>query len=454
VNRPGHGRANALEGFELEALIGRGASATVWRARPVDRPGEQVALKRLRHRADAGALAREAAVLAALDHPHILRVLDTVHDDDEIALVLELADGGSLAARLADGPMPAAEVVAVGRVLADALGAAHAVGVVHGDVRAANVLRVGDRWCLADLGLAHHVRPVAAGGSPSTTHDVADLAAMLADAVGPAEPSVEGGPTLAARLSALLTAPPRDARGLVAALSVLDEDAPPAASHADPDRSPHPPQDPDADPATDDDPGPDPDLARHADADPDRDVDAEPGVDRDPHPVDLDGPTTTDLRRRPPGAPPARRRRRGLVAAAVVLAVVPVLGARALPRPATAAPPCAPQPPGPAGDFDGDGCPTAVTWADGVAHIDPTGLPGADRPVGAGTTARYGLGRAGDELLVGDWDCDGRDTLGVLHPDGSATLYDGWPANGIPVDGRAGAPDGTCSPAATPARPV
>jgi eukaryotic-like serine/threonine-protein kinase len=428
VSRPGHGRANALDGFELEALIGRGATATVWRARPLDRPDVRVAVKRLRHRADADAIIREAAVLTALHHPHILQVLDTVHDDDEVALVLELADGGSLAARLAARPMLAREVVAVGRVLAEALAAAHAVGVVHGDVRAANVLLVGDRWCLADLGLAHHVGTTGLT-TPSAARDVVDLVGVLSEALGPALPAHE--PSVAHELRALLDAPPREAQALASALAALDRTAEPRPLPTAP-----------ADAAEDPDPRPD-DTAGGAHPDP-----------GGPHPVDLDGPTTADLRRRPPVAVPAPRRRRGLVAAAVVLAVVPVLVTRALHAPGAAGPTCGPRPPGLAGDFDGDGCPTAVSWVDGVALIDPTGLPGVDQPAGAGATVRYGLGRAGDDLLVGDWDCDGRDTLGVRHPDGSATLYDGWPANGAPVAGRPGVPDGACAPAAAPAQPA
>jgi hypothetical protein len=74
------------------------------------------------------------------------------------------------------------------------------------------------------------------------------------------------------------------------------------------------------------------------------------------------------------------------------------------------------------GDLDGNGCVTGVQWA--APHIVVP--PGAGRKAG-----RYDLGRAGDELLLGDWDCDGRDTAGLYRPGtGEVFLFSTWPHPG------------------------
>src|ERR1700760_3234243 len=93
-----------LAGYAIEGRLGHGGSGEVWRAR-VTRTGTAVALKRLplTGLAPAAALERaaaarvEAALLSALDHPHLIRLHDLVRTDDAIVLVLDLADAGSLA---------------------------------------------------------------------------------------------------------------------------------------------------------------------------------------------------------------------------------------------------------------------------------------------------------------------------------------------------------------------
>lgn len=88
----------ALPGFEVEELLGFGATGEVWRARE-RATGEAVALKRLRAGADAaalGALHREAALLRSLDTPYVVRQRAVIDD----VLVLDHAAGGSLAALL------------------------------------------------------------------------------------------------------------------------------------------------------------------------------------------------------------------------------------------------------------------------------------------------------------------------------------------------------------------
>jgi serine/threonine-protein kinase len=146
--------------YELWARIGTGSTGAVWKAyrrRPVPRI---VALKRLRAaaggRAGRARLEREAAVLTELDHPNIVRIVEVVEDGDGVAIVMELAAGGSLDALLAEaGRLAPGEVVAVAAPIADALSAAHRRGIVHGDVKAANILFAADgRPLLADFDVA------------------------------------------------------------------------------------------------------------------------------------------------------------------------------------------------------------------------------------------------------------------------------------------------------------
>jgi hypothetical protein len=187
----------ALPGYDVQALIGFGATGEVWRARELS-SGDTVALKRLREGADLAAvesLRREASVLRSLDTPYVARLRSVLGEGAETVLVLDHAAGGSLAALLTRrGTLDPAEVVTVAAPLAQALAAAHACGLVHGDVTPANILFTADGMpLLADLGLARlageplagvdgtaeYVDPaVAAGGQPDEAADVWALAAV------------------------------------------------------------------------------------------------------------------------------------------------------------------------------------------------------------------------------------------------------------------------------------
>ncbi|GAA1743600.1 protein kinase domain-containing protein [Aeromicrobium alkaliterrae] len=148
--------------FEVGELLGVGGSAAVFVA--LDRlTGDQVAVK-IGH-AHVGAelrsdVAREAEVAERLDHPNVARVhAHGWHDSAGLVqpwLAMDLVPGPSLAAWVAEhGPLsPRAAATAIGQVL-DALGAAHAIGLVHRDVAPDNVLLDADgRLRLVDFGLA------------------------------------------------------------------------------------------------------------------------------------------------------------------------------------------------------------------------------------------------------------------------------------------------------------
>ncbi len=185
-----------VPGYRLEELLGRGGSGEVWRAVP-RRGGEPVAVKVL-VAGDPERQAREAALLGGLDHPHLVRLIEVVHQPQRggaarVALVLELLAGGSLAALLARrGRLRPGEVVTAIAPVAAAVAHAHAGGVVHGDLSPGNIVFTAEgRPVLTDLGVARVLGEVAAaevtppyvdptvarGGAPGPASDVFGIAA-------------------------------------------------------------------------------------------------------------------------------------------------------------------------------------------------------------------------------------------------------------------------------------
>nr|WP_272914862.1 serine/threonine-protein kinase [Rathayibacter iranicus] len=154
--------------YTVEALIGRGGMATVYRARD-EILGRPVALKMFASDIDdAQDLQRKASeirLLAALNHPALVTLYDA-HDggDDtngQAYMVMELAEGPSLSERLASGPVAPNDVASMAADLGEALHTVHAAGVVHRDVKPSNVLLVPSpltsrefRPKLADFGIA------------------------------------------------------------------------------------------------------------------------------------------------------------------------------------------------------------------------------------------------------------------------------------------------------------
>src|ERR1043166_5770347 len=82
---------------------------------------------------------REAKVLASLQHPNIAGIYGFEEGAGVQALVLELVDGVTLAERIARGPLPVPEALAIARQIADVLAAAHDAGIVHRDLKPANI---------------------------------------------------------------------------------------------------------------------------------------------------------------------------------------------------------------------------------------------------------------------------------------------------------------------------
>lgn len=144
--------------YRLGEVLGRGGMADVHRATDTVLARE-VAVKLLRSTADQASdrarFTAEARTLAGLSHRGLVTVLDAGVDEEHPFLVMELVEGPTLGARLADGPLPAAEAARIGQQVADALSYAHGRGVVHRDVKPGNVLLAPDgRVKLADFGIA------------------------------------------------------------------------------------------------------------------------------------------------------------------------------------------------------------------------------------------------------------------------------------------------------------
>jgi predicted Ser/Thr protein kinase len=152
-----------LSHYRILGALGAGGMGVVYLAED-ERLGRQVALKVLP--ADAvqnqQALDRfrlEARTASSLSHPGICAIHDIGVHDSTPFIVMELLRGESLRERVARGPMKIAEVLDIGIQLADALGVAHAQGIVHRDIKPANIF-IGEklRVKILDFGLAKFAR--------------------------------------------------------------------------------------------------------------------------------------------------------------------------------------------------------------------------------------------------------------------------------------------------------
>ncbi|MCS0605515.1 serine/threonine protein kinase [Streptomyces sp. LP11] len=155
--------------FELERRLGAGGMGMVWQARDLALH-RSVAVKEVRppdpdlaeYDPEAARMLRErvlreARALARVDHPNVVTIHHIVDGGPGTYpwIVMELVTGGSLADRLAQGPMAPAEAALLGREVLAALRAAHAAGIQHRDVKPANVLlRPDGRPVLTDFGIA------------------------------------------------------------------------------------------------------------------------------------------------------------------------------------------------------------------------------------------------------------------------------------------------------------
>jgi len=176
--------------YRLNRPIASGGMAQVWEATD-ETLARRVAVKVLHpHLAQDESFVRrfrgEAIAAARLAHPSIVSVYDTLSDGGVNAIVMELVTGTTMRDDLDQhGPLQLGAVLAIGTQVADALGAAHASGLVHRDVKPANILLSADgRVLVADFGIAK-----AAEGS-----DLTSDGSMVGTAKYLAPEQIEGGP--------------------------------------------------------------------------------------------------------------------------------------------------------------------------------------------------------------------------------------------------------------------
>lgn len=150
--------------YQQEDEIGSGAMGTVYRGLDT-LTGEPVAIKHLKPEAirllpnTLERFAREAGAMQQLSHPNIVRVLAMVQDADSHYLIMEYVGGGSLAHRLEREPrLPVTTALSLTLDLVDALGRAHRFGIIHRDVKPANILLTDSGSAkLTDFGEVHLV---------------------------------------------------------------------------------------------------------------------------------------------------------------------------------------------------------------------------------------------------------------------------------------------------------
>ena len=203
--------------YRLISELGRGAMGEVWRARD-ERLDRYVALKVLPADLAGDAerrarMLREARAAAAIRHANVVTLFDVVSHAGNDILVMELVEGRTLSEALRqDGPPPLAQALAWIEGVADALVAAHGRGILHRDIKAANIMVTPDGVKVLDFGLAKLTDPAAGtagtGGAASTagtggaagTTDLAVTVGMSGTAgTEDMDETVPGSPRSAAR---------------------------------------------------------------------------------------------------------------------------------------------------------------------------------------------------------------------------------------------------------------
>ena len=153
------GPGTRLGPYEIVKEIGAGGMGLVFLARDT-RLERLVAIKTVPPHVSSDDLrvrrfAEEARAAAAISHPNIAAVYDVAESGGVNYIALELVEGRTLAAQIAEGPIPLSELLPIAIQLSDAIEAAHGRGIIHRDIKPANVmLTPGGHVKVLDFGLA------------------------------------------------------------------------------------------------------------------------------------------------------------------------------------------------------------------------------------------------------------------------------------------------------------
>ena len=193
----------SINHYKIMAKLGEGGMGAVYRATDT-RLGREVALKIVpekfaRDPQRMGRFQREAEVLASLDHPNISTIHGLEVDGDVQALVLELVEGPTLAARITRGPIPTEEALGMALEIAQALEAAHEKGIIHRDLKPANVkITPQGKIKVLDFGLAKALDPELTqqevANSPTLTMEATEEGMVLGTAAYMSPEQARGRP--------------------------------------------------------------------------------------------------------------------------------------------------------------------------------------------------------------------------------------------------------------------
>jgi serine/threonine protein kinase/cytochrome c-type biogenesis protein CcmH/NrfG len=184
--------------YKLEEVLGSGGMGVVYRAKDLAL-GRQVAIKILPEVLSAtlrNRLMREADACVRLQHPAVATYFESGENGPTAFIAMELVAGRTLLERIKSGPIPVDEAVAVTHCVLEALVHAHSAGILHCDIKPANIMLTGPRTAkLLDFGLAKHLRAVSAD---AVTGDITGPA-VIAGTIGYMSPEQILNQTLDAR---------------------------------------------------------------------------------------------------------------------------------------------------------------------------------------------------------------------------------------------------------------